>query len=61
MFGIAYNLNQLTLMNKEEIRHLFINFIQNDSLLPEVLKEDIASKDKVLSRLNAAREIFAGL
>lgn len=60
MFGIAHNLNKLTLMNKDEISQLFTELLQHNAFSPELLKEDIASKEKVLSRLNAAKEIFSG-
>ncbi|WP_228039480.1 DUF262 domain-containing protein, partial [Dolichospermum sp. LEGE 00240] len=61
MFGIASNLNIIKSMKQEEIRSLFNKLLQHNSLSPDVLKEDLASKDKVIARLNAAREIFSGL
>lgn len=61
MFGIAHNLNRIKSMNHKEISNLFNKLLQHSSLSPEVLKEDLASKEKVLARLNAAIEIFSGL
>ncbi|TAE59570.1 MAG: DUF262 domain-containing protein [Nostocales cyanobacterium] len=61
MFGIAYNLNKIKLMKSEDISSLLNRLLQHSSLSPQVMKEDLASKDKVLSRLNAAKDIFSGL
>ena len=61
LFGIAHNLNRIKSMNHKEISNLFNKLLQHSSLSPEVLKEDLASKEKVLARLNAAIEIFSGL
>jgi hypothetical protein len=48
-------------MKREEISSLLNKLLHHSSLSPEVLKEDLASKDKVLARLNAARKVFSGL
>lgn len=61
MFGIASNLSKIKSMKREEISSLFNKLLHHSSLSPEVLKEDLASKDKVLARLNAARKVFSGL
>jgi DNA-binding MltR family transcriptional regulator len=61
MFGIASNLSKIKSMKREEISSLLNKLLHHSSLSPEVLKEDLASKDKVLARLNAARKVFSGL
>lgn len=60
MVGVAHNLNKLKSMNKDDVSNLFVQLINHPALSSDVLKEDIASKEKVLARLNAAREILSG-
>lgn len=60
MVGVAYNVDRLASMNAEEVSQLFSRFLQDEALSSDALKEDLASKEKVLARLNAAKKIFSG-
>ncbi len=59
MFGIAFNLHQLKLIRDEEVKVRCNKMLEHTTLSRETLKGDIASKEKVLDRLNTAKRIFS--
>ncbi len=61
MIGIAKNINTLEGLNDEVLKTYYDN-LRNDPLYSiENLKEGLSQKDKVVSRLNRAIEIFNGV
>ncbi|MDJ0734185.1 MAG: DUF262 domain-containing protein [Nostocaceae cyanobacterium] len=59
MFGVAFNLHKLKSLEDEEVRHRFNKLLEHNALSRETLRQDIASKEKILARLNAAKAIFS--
>jgi len=59
MFGVALNIDKLHSISKESFSGLVEELLQHESLSSDVLKYDVVSKEKVLDRLNAAKEIFS--
>jgi hypothetical protein len=59
MFGVALNIDKLNSISKESFGELIEELLQHEALSADVLKYDVVSKEKVLDRLNAAKEIFS--
>ena len=59
MFGVALNIDKLNSISKESFGKLIEELLQHEALSADVLKYDVVSKEKVLDRLNAAKEIFS--
>lgn len=60
MFGVGTNLDFISEQNSVTVKALYSNLKNHDSLSEENLREGLAGKEKVTSRLNAARQIFSG-
>ena len=59
LFGVSQNLEQLKKKSNEEIKILYANFLELDEFSLVNLKEGLAQKDKLSSRLLAAKAIFS--
>lgn len=59
LIGIADNLDSLEKKAPDEINYLYKAVIADDNFSEEALKEGLGTLDKVNSRIDAARKIFA--
>ena len=60
LVGVFSNLNSLKKQTDKEIKSYYQGLINSDEFSSENLLEGLAGKDKVIKRLNKAKEIFDG-
>lgn len=59
MYGISQNIDYLEKKSEKEVQSLYQQFLHLKEYSIVSLKEGLAQKDKLISRLNASKQIFA--
>lgn len=61
LLGVAYNLTSLQKKSSKEVKQMYQSMVQHPSFLEKEMREGIMKREKVLDRLNAAKQIFSGI